>query len=92
MEFTKNVEDIKLSERTKQLLIKLAAFDESFFELCELLIYKSDNEELQAAFENEAEKEQKKAMEYQANALKEMKNLIQNKMFQTFLETGYKEI
>ena len=72
MEFTKNVEDIKLSERTKQLLIKLAAFDESFFELCELLIYKSDNEELQAAFENEAEKEQKKAMEYQANALKEV--------------------
>ena len=61
MEFTKNVEDIKLSERTKQLLIKLAAFDESFFELCELLIYKSDNEELQAAFENEAEKEQKKS-------------------------------
>ena len=61
MEFTKNVEDIKLSERTNQLLIKLAAFDESFFELCELLIYKSDNEELQAAFENEAEKEQKKS-------------------------------
>ena len=81
MEFTKNVEDIKLSERTKQLLIKLAA-----------LIYKSDNEELQAAFENEAEKEQKKAMEYQANALKKMKNLIQNKMFQTFFETRYKEI
>ena len=31
-------------------------------------------------------------MEYQANALKEMKNLIQNKMFQTFFETRYKEI
>lgn len=92
MEFTKNVEDIKLSERTKQLLIKLAAFEESFFELCELLIEKSDNEELQEAFENEAEKEQRKANEYQANALKEMKNLIQNKMFQTFFETEYKEI
>lgn len=92
MEITKNVEDIKLSERTKQIFIALASFEESFWKVCKLLTEKSSDQETQDAFEIVAEKEQAKAREYQANAFKELENLIKKKMFQTFFDTDYNEI
>ena len=92
MEFTKNAKNIKLSERTKDILIALAAFEESFWKVSELLTEQSDDEETQEAFVNVADKEQKEAREYQAKAFIEMENLIKEKMFQTFFETEYKEI
>ena len=61
MEFTKNAKNIKLSERTKDILIALAAFEESFWKVSELLTEQSDDEETQEAFVNVAEKEQKEA-------------------------------
>lgn len=87
-----NAKNIKLSERTKQILVALATFNESFWDVSELLIEKSEDEKIQEAFEMEAEKEQDKAREYQAKAFIEMENLIKEKMFQTFFETEYKEI
>lgn len=92
MELIENAKNIKLSERTKQILVALATFNESFWEVSELLIEKSEDEKIQEAFEMEAEKEQDKAREYQAKAFIEMENLIKEKMFQTFFETEYKEI
>ena len=92
MEFTKNAKNIKLSERTKDILIALAAFEESFWKVCKLLTEKSDDEETQEAFVNVADKEQKEAREYQAKAFKELENLAKEKMFQTFLDTRYEEI
>ena len=80
MEFTKNAKNIKLSERTKDILIALA------------LTEQSDDEETQEAFVNVADKEQKEAREYQAKAFKELENLAKEKMFQTFFETEYREI
>ena len=49
MEFTKNAKNIKLSERTKDILIALAAFEESFWKVSELLTEQSDDEEAQEA-------------------------------------------
>ena len=92
MEFTENAKNIKLSERTKQMLIALAAFEESFWKVSELLIHKSDDEKIQEAFEMVAEKEQEKAMEYYYKAHKEIKRLMESEMFQTLFETEYKEI
>ena len=92
MEFTKNAKNIKLSERTKDILIALAAFEESFWKVSELLTDKSEDEKIQEALENVAEKEQEKAREYQAKAFREMENLIKEKMFQTFFDTRYEEI
>lgn len=92
MELIENAKNIKLSERTKQILVALATFNESFWEVSELLIEKSEDEKIQEAFEMEAEKEQDKAREYQAKAFIEMENLIKEKMFQTFFETRYEEI
>lgn len=87
-----NVKNIKLSERTKQILIALATFNESFWKVSELLTEKSDDEETQEVFDNIAGKEQEKAREYQAKAFKELENLAKEKMFQTFFETEYREI
>ena len=92
MEFTKNAKNIKLSERTKDILIALAAFEESFWKVSELLTEQSDDEETQDAFDNVADKEQEMAREYQAKAFKELKNLAKEKMFQTLFDTDYKEI
>ena len=92
MEFTKNAKNIKLSERTKDILIALAAFEESFWKVSELLTEQSDDEKTQEAFELVAEREQEEAREYQAKAFKELKNLAKEKMFQTFFETEYREI
>ena len=92
MEFSKNAKNIKLSERTKDILIALAAFEESFWKVSELLTEQSDDEEIQEAFVNVADKEQKEAKEYQAKAFKELENLIKKKMFQTFFDTDYNEI
>ncbi len=87
-----NAKNIKLSERTKQILVALATFNESFWEVCELLTEKSNDERTQNAFDNVAEKEQEKAREYESKVFIEMENLIKEKMFQTFFETEYKEI
>ena len=92
MEFTKNAKNIKLSERTKDILIALAAFEESFWKVSELLTEQSDDEETQEALVNVADKEHKEAREYQAKAFKELENLIKKKMFQTFFDTDYNEI
>lgn len=87
-----NAKNIKLSERTKQILVALATFEESFWKVSELLTEKSEDEKTQETFENIADKEQKNAKAYQAKAFIEMGNLIKEKMFQTFFETEYKEI
>ena len=87
-----NAKNIKLSERTKQMLIALATFEESFWDMSELLTEKSNDERMQNAFDNVAEKEQEKAREYESKVFIEMENLIKEKMFQTFFETEYKEI
>ena len=92
MELIENAKNIKLSERTKQILVALATFNESFWEVCELLTEKSNDERTQNAFDNVAEKEQEKAREYESKVFIEMENLIKEKMFQTFFETEYKEI
>ncbi len=92
MEFTENAKGIRLSERTREMLIALAAFNESFWKVSELLTDKSDNETSQEALEGVAYKEQKTAMEYQAKVFNEMENLVKEKMFQTFFETEYREI
>ena len=92
MKLIENAKNIKISERTKQMLIALAAFEESFWKVSELLTEQSDDEETQEAFVNVADKEQKEAREYQAKAFKELENLAKEKMFQTFFETEYKEI
>ncbi len=92
MEFTENAKNIKLSERTKDILIALAAFEESFWKVSELLTEQSDDEKTQEAFENVADREQKMAREYQAKAFMELTLLVKDKMFQTFFETEYKEI
>ena len=92
MEFTKNAKNIKLSERTKDILIALAAFEESFWKVSELLTDKSNDEKTQEAFEMEAEKEQEEAMNYYYGAFKEMRKLAKEKMFQTLFDTDYKEI
>ena len=92
MEFTKNAKNIKLSERTKDILIALAAFEESFWKVSELLTDKSNDEKIQDAFALVAEREQEKAREYQAKAFKELKNLAKEKMFQTFFDTDYNKI
>ena len=92
MEFTENAKDIKLSERTRLILLALAAFEESFWRVSELLTEQSDDEKIQEAFENVADREQKMAREYQAKAFKELENLAKEKMFQTFLDTRYEEI
>lgn len=89
---TENVKNIKLSERTRDLLIALATFNESFWKVSELLTEKSDDEETQEVFDNIAGKEQEKAREYQVKVFNEMENLVKEKMFQTFFETEYKEI
>lgn len=91
-EVIENVENIKLSERTKQIFIALASFEESFWKVCELLTEKSSSEEIQELFNNDARKEQEKAREYQVKAFEEMETLIKKKMFQTFFETRYEEI
>lgn len=87
-----NVKNIKLSERTKDILIALAAFEESFWKVSELLTEKSTDEAIQEAFENVAYREQKMAREYQAKSFMELTLLVKDKMFQTFFETEYKEI
>ena len=87
-----NVKNIKLSERTKQILIALATFEESFWEVSNLLTDKSEDEKTQEVFENIADKEQKNAKAYQAKAFREMENIVKDRMFQTFFETEYKEI
>lgn len=87
-----NAKNIKLSERTKQILVALATFEESFWKVSELLTEKSTDEAIHVAFENVAEKEQEKAREYESKVFIEMENLIKEKMFQTFFETEYKEI
>lgn len=92
MEFTENAKDIKLSERTRLILLALAAFEESFWRVSELLTEQGDDGETREVFENVAAKEQEKAMEYQAKAFKELENLAKEKMFQTFFETEYREI
>ena len=92
MEFTKNAKNIKLSERTKDILIALAAFEESFWKVSELLTDKSNDEEAQEAFELVAEREQEEARNYYYGAFKELKNLAKEKMFQTLFDTDYKEI
>ena len=92
MKLIENAKNIKISERTKQMLIALAAFEESFWKVSELLTEQSDDEETQEAFVNVADKEQKEAREYQAKAFKELENLIKKKMFQTFFDTDYNEI
>ena len=92
MEFTKNAKNIKLSERTKDILIALAAFEESFWKVSELLTDKSNDEKTQEAFELVAEREQGKARELHAESFKEMRKLAKEKMFQTLFDTDYKEI
>lgn len=87
-----NVKNIKLSERTKQILIALATFEESFWEVSNLLTDKSEDEKTQEVFENIADKEQKNAKAYQAKVFREMENLVKDRMFQTFFATEYKEI
>lgn len=87
-----NVKNIKLSERTKQILIALATFEESFWEVSNLLTDKSEDEKTQEVFENIADKEQKNAKAYQAKAFREMENIVKDRMFQTFFATEYKEI
>ena len=47
MELIENAKNIKLSERTKQILVALATFNESFWEVSELLIEKSEDEKIQ---------------------------------------------
>lgn len=54
-----NTKYIKLSERTREMLIALAAFNESFWKVSELLTDKSDNETSQEALEGVAYEEQK---------------------------------
>ena len=76
MEFTENAKGIRLSERTREMLIALAAFNESFWKVSELLTDKSDDETSQEALEGVAYKEQKAAMEYQAKVFNEMENLV----------------
>lgn len=87
-----NAKNIKLSERTKQILVALATFEESFWKVSELLTEKSEDEKTQEVFENIADKEQKNAKLYQSKAFREMENLVKDRMFQTFFETEYKEI
>ena len=87
-----NAKNIKLSERTKQILVALATFEESFWKVSELLTEKSEDEKTQEVFENIADKEQKNAKSYQEKAFREMENLVKDRMFQTFFETEYKEI
>lgn len=87
-----NVKNIKLSERTKQILIALATFEESFWEVSNLLTDKSEDEKTQEVFENIADKEQKNAKAYQAKVFREMENIVKDRMFQTFFATEYKEI
>ena len=92
MEFVENAKEIKLSERTQQIFIALAAFEESFHKLCELLTEKSDDEKIQEVYENMAEKDLNKVREYQAKTFVEIKNLAKEIMFQTFLGSDHKEI
>lgn len=87
-----NAKNIKLSERTKQILVALDTFEESFWKVSELLTEKSEDEKTQEVFENIADKEQKNAKSYQAKAFREMENIVKDRMFQTFFETEYKEI
>ena len=87
-----NAKNIKLSERTKQILVALATFEESFWKVSELLTEKSEDEKTQEVFENIADKEQKNAKAYQAKAFREMENIVKDRMFQTFFATEYKEI
>ncbi len=92
MKFTENAKNIKLSERTKQILIALAAFEDSFWELCELLTEKSDDEKIQDAFVNEAEKRQKNARNHYYETINEIEKLMKDNMFQTFYDSSHKEI
>ena len=62
MKLIENAKNIKISERTKQMLIALAAFEESFWKVSELLTEQSDDEETQEAFVNVADKEQRVTM------------------------------
>ena len=87
-----NAKNIKLSEETKKILIALAIFNESFWDVSELLTGKSDGENIQNAFYKIAEEDMKTAREYHSKTFNEIKNLIKEKMFQNFLETQYEEI
>lgn len=87
-----NVENIKISDETKKTLIALVNFEESFWNVCEILTPKSDDEEVQQIYNGNAEKELKKARDNYYNSYSEFVRIIKDDMFQTFFETGYKEI
>ena len=87
-----NVENVKISDETKQMLIALVNFEESFRSVCEALTIKSDDEKIQNVYENIAEKEQEKARDSYCNSYREFVRIIQYEMFQTFFSTEYKEI
>lgn len=87
-----NAMNVKVSDNTKKAIIALATFEESFWKVCEELVDKSDNDETQEVYCDIARKEQKKARESFFVVYREFKNLLKEKMFQTFNDTDYKEI
>ena len=87
-----NAMNVKVSDNTKKAIIALATFEESFWKVCEELVDKSDNDETQEMYCDIARKEQKKARESFFVVYREFKNLLKEKMFQTFDDTDCKEI
>ena len=90
--YAKNAKNLKLSDRTKAQIIALAQFEDSFWHLSDVLTEKSENEEIQKAFNDTAEKYQKKARDSYYKVLNEMITLVKSEIFQTLFDSEYKEI
>ena len=88
----KNAMNVKVSDETKNVLVALAAFEDSFWKVCEELTEKSENDETQEIYCDIARKRQKKARESFFVIYREFENLLKEKMSQTFLDTDCREI
>ena len=87
-----NAMNVKVSDETKKMLIALTTFEESFWDVCNVLTIKDENEKIQEAYRNIAEKEQAKAKDAYYKVYGEFEEIVKDRMFQMFFDTDCKEI
>lgn len=90
--YIRNAKNIRMSKETRVIIEALAKFEESFWNVCNALTPKGKDEELQYAYELQAEEEQEKARNAYYNTFKELEDLAKDKIFQVLLSSNYKEI